>query len=931
MMKQLTLIVLLVTLLANLSNAQQAVVTGSVRDTAEKKNLSKSVVALLAKDSTFITFTRTDAEGRFSLKDVKPGSYLLLVTHPTFADYYKHTELKAGQEMDLGPLPMTLRSQLLQEVVVRQQLGAIRQKKDTTEYVADSFKVDANASVEDLLKRLPGVEVDKDGKIKAQGETVQKVLVDGEEFFGDDPTMATQNLRADAVDKVQVFDKKSDQAAFTGIDDGVKTKTINLKLKEDKKNGFFGKVSAGGGLKDKFNNQAMINAFKGKRKFAAYGVMSNTGRTGLGWGDQSTYGGGESGSMEIMEGGMIMITSEGDDFGGGGSYWGEGLPTSWSAGLHYSNKYDEDKHKLNFNYKFNKLNTASNGFTTSQYLLPDTFYFRNENGSTFSQRLRNSLGGNYEVQLDSSSSLKLTLNGNMGKTQNRSFNHSETLSAERDLVNQSNRSSSADGDNQAFNSSLIWRKKFRKVGRTISVNFDQKYTNSATTGYLNSGNYTYNPDGSLKALDTVDQQKINNNNKMSLNGKISYTEPLAKKVFLELNYALGNSNSESERITYDKDNGKYSKYVNALSTDFGFDILTQSAGANIRVNGKKVNFSFGGNVSQSNFKQTDLLQDTVYKYDFVNFFPRANFTWNIKPQTRFYVRYNGSTNQPTIEQLQPLKDNTDLFNIQKGNPNLRQEFRHNFSMNFNDFKVLNNRGIWAAADFTFTQNAIANSDSIYNDGRRVSMPDNVNGNYSYYAYGSYFIKIKKTDFNLNFDANISGNRYSSIVNGVKNTTTSGSYTLGIGGNYRKEKKVEFNYNIRQTYNKSQSSINASLNTNYWSTSTNGGVTVYIKKKTLIATNAEVTLRQKTTLFTANRNVTLWNASISHKIFKGETGLVKFEIRDLLNKNIGLDRNISSNLISERSYLTLRRFWLLTFTWNFSKNGKAPSSPFGDEF
>lgn len=928
-MKQLTLILLLCLGLGSALQAQQSTVTGSIRDTSEKKNLSQSVVALLTPDSVFIKFTRTQPDGSFRLAGLKPGSYLLLVTHPTFADYYRGTAIKENETLDLGILPMTLRSQLLQEVVVRQQLGAIRQKKDTTEYIADSFKVDANANVEDLLKRLPGVQVDKDGKIKAQGEEVQKVLVDGEEFFGDDPTMATQNIRADAVEKVQVFDKKSDQAAFTGIDDGQKTKTINLKLKDDKKNGFFGKVSLGGGLKDKYNNQAMFNAFKGKRKFSTYGIMSNTGRTGLGWGDQSTYGGGEMGNMEIMEGGGIMITSEGDDFGGGGNFWGEGLPTSWSAGTHYSNKYDEDKHKLNFNYKFNKLNTAGQGLTTSQYILPDTFYFRNDYGSSFSQRLRNSLGGSYEVQLDSSSSLKLTLNGNIGTTQSLNFSQSEALSAERQFVNQSNRATRNEGDNQAFNSSLIWRKKFKKVGRTISINVDQKYSNTSTSGFLNSGNYFFDKSGNVIRQDSVDQQKINNSDRMSISSKISYTEPLSKKAFLEFNYGLSNSNSESERITYDKVNGKYEDYIDSLSSDFAFKVLTHSGGANVRWNLKKVNFSVGGNISVSDFRQTDLIVDTAYRYNFVNFFPRANFTWNIKPQTRLFLRYNGSTNQPTIEQLQPLRDNNDPLNIQKGNPDLRQEFRNNISLNFSDFKILNNRGIWAVADFTFTNDAITSSDEIDSLGRRVSQPVNVNGNYNYYVYMSYNFKLKKSDFNLSINTNLNGNRYNTVVNKVKNATTSGEYGLSIDGNYRKEKKVEFNFGLGRTYNTSRSSINSSLTNNYWTSDLRGGFTLYFKKKTLLSSNTEVSLRQKTPLFTENRNVVLLNASLSQKVFKDESGLLKFEVRDLLNQNLGLNRNITSNLISERSYLTLRRFWLLSFTWNFSKNGKAPSSPFGD--
>ena len=272
---------------------QDASIKGSVSDTANQKKLQYAVVTLLDKaDSTLVTFARTDKNGNFTLSNLPPGKFSIMISYPSFADYVDDVQLQPGTATDLGSISLTNKSLLLKEIVIRQN-NAMRMKGDTLEFTADSFHVRANASAEDLLKAMPGIQVNKNGEIVAQGQKVEKVLVDGEEFFSDDPTVATRNIRADAVDKVQVFDKKSDQAAFTGIDDGEKTKTINLKLKEDKKKGYFGKITAGGGLKDKFNNEAMINSFKGKRKIAAYGTMANTGQTGLGWEDSRSYGGKE--------------------------------------------------------------------------------------------------------------------------------------------------------------------------------------------------------------------------------------------------------------------------------------------------------------------------------------------------------------------------------------------------------------------------------------------------------------------------------------------------------------------------------------------------------------------------------------------------------------------------------------------------------------
>ena len=908
--------------------SQNASIRGKIADTAEKKTLANSVVALLRKsDSTFLKFTRADKDGNFLLEKLPSGNFLLLVTFPNFADYYSNTDLSDTSRLDLGSIPMILRSQLLEQVVVSQRLGAIRFKKDTTEYIADSFKVAQNANVEELLKRLPGIQVDPDGKIKAQGEEVKKVLVDGEEFFGDDPTMATQNLRADAIEKVQVFDKKSDQAAFTGIDDGQRTKTINLKMKEDKKNGYFGKIGLGGGLSDKFSNQAMINAFKGKRKFAAYGIMSNTGKTGLGWADRGAYGGGDNSVMEMEEGsGVFMITSSGDDFdGGGGSYYGEGLPTSWSAGATFSNKYDADRHKVNFNYKFNKLNTLGTGGTISQYNLGvDSFLLRNDRGSNFSQRFRNTMGGIYEVQLDSSSSLKLTMNGGAGRTNNANYSYSESLSGKNIFLNKSSRNTTSEGNNENFTSSLIWRKKFRKLGRTISVTANQSYRESDSKGFLNSRNEIF---GSNPTVDTVDQQKINNSRQTGYSGKVSYTEPLTKKITLELNYSLADARNKSERFSYNKDNGKYDDLIDSLSNRFDVDILTHSGGANVRFIRKTINFSLGGNISHAAFTQKDLVRDTTRSYVYFNFFPRANFNWTIKPQTRLGIRYNGSTRQPTIDELQPIRDNTDLYNLRIGNPGLKQEFRHNIGLNFNDFKVLNNRGIWSYIDITTTKDAISTSDYIDSLGRRVFQPVNVSGNFSFSSYLSYSFKLKKSDFNIDFNVDAGGNSNNTIVNNRKNRTTNYRWGLGVGANYRKEKKIEFYLNIGPTYNTSKSSLNSAFNNNYWSTSIYGNFNIHLPWKLEAGSNIDIQLRQKTTLFPNNRNVALIRGNVSRKLFKDNSGVLKFEMNDIFNQNLGINRDVNGNSITERTYETLRRFWLLTFTWNFSKNGKAPTSPF----
>ncbi|HKZ64877.1 MAG TPA: hypothetical protein VJ111_00910, partial [Chitinophagaceae bacterium] len=426
-MRKKLVLALALTLLIQLASAQSASLKGSVVDNTDNKNLQNTVISLLrAKDSVLVKFTRADKAGNFSISNLKEDDYIVMITHPYLGDYFDKTQIRPDSAADLGKIIMIPKSKLLAEVIIRSG-SPIRIKGDTTVYTADSFKVREGANVEELLRRLPGIQVDKDGKITAMGEKVTKVLVDGEEFFGSDPGIATKNLRADIVKEVEVFDKKSDQAEFTGIDDGIKDKTINLKLKDDKKKGYFGKIEAGGGLKDKYDNSIMLNAFKGKRKIATYGIMSNTGRTNLDWEDANNYGGGIDGLETGIsdDGGMYM------SYNGGGetNYWGgrNGIPRNWNGGLHYSNKFNNNKQSINGGYKFTKVNAPGVTSTFSKNFLPDTSWSTNSVSNNYSSNSKHAFNFTMETTIDSNNTLKWTTRANENKTLTRNNYYSESF------------------------------------------------------------------------------------------------------------------------------------------------------------------------------------------------------------------------------------------------------------------------------------------------------------------------------------------------------------------------------------------------------------------------------------------------------------------------------------------------------------------------
>ncbi len=918
---KLSALLLPMLLLAASAYSQKSTITGSVNDTANQKKLQYAVVSLLnTDDSTLIRFTRTDAAGKFIFKDVDPGNVLFMVSYPRFADYVDVLIVQSDETMDLGGINLINKSVLLDEIVIRQNM-AMRMKGDTLEYNADSFKVRANASAEELLRALPGIQVDKDGKIVAQGQEIQKVLVDGEEFFSDDPTVATRNIRADAVDKVQVFDKKSDQAAFTGIDDGEKTKTLNLTLKEDKKNGYFGKVAVGGGLKDKFSNEAMINYFKGKKKLSGYGIMSNTGQTRLNWDDARKYAATEDNFEYDENSGFFYSFGTSDNF----EFNGNGLPTMWTAGAHFSNKWNQDKQNFNSSYTYKKLNVNGRSETKSQYILPDTVYYMNNQNTNFNQRIRNSVSGKYEWQIDSSSSLKVLFNGYQGRSQSAAGIYSEAINEEGNFVNNNNRNTTAQSEESSLNASILWRKRFKKQGRTLSARVEQKYNNTESDGYLGSVINYFGPDGNVSIRDTINQQKDNHSRFFSFNGKLTYTEPVSKDNYIELNYGYSNTTTSADRVTYDYMNGKYDALNELLTNDYNFLINTYVGGLAYRIAKKKYNIAFGSDIAYQAFEQTDNRKDSSFSYSRTNLFPRASFGYNFKPQTRLNFNYNGRTQQPTLQQIQPIPENEDPLNIFMGNPNLDQSFNHSFSMFFNDYKVLTERGLWANASFTFMDNAITTANTVESSGKRTYQSVNANGVYNYWSYIGYHFKLSPSNIRLSLNANASGGRMINFINDDRNTTYNNSYGISPGISYYVQDKGSANLQGSINYNTSVSSVNQDIKTNYWLYTLRFDLYKSLPFKMEINTDGNLNFRQQTSVFDQNRNAIIWNASIGKRLFK-ETCLLKFGVNDILNQNIGFNRNISSNFISETTNLTLRRFWLLSFTWNFTKSAAQIPNP-----
>ena len=914
-----TLVVLIFSLI---SFSQSGTIKGSIRDTSENKNLQNGVVTIMRKaDSVLVSFARSNAQGQFQLKNIPEGNYIMMVTRPLYAGYVDEVDMKAGDEKDLGTVILTPAGKLLEEVIVRQN-RAIVIKGDTVEYKADSFKVSEGSNVQDLLRKMPGLEVDRNGQITAHGKKVEKVLVDGEEFFSDDPAVVTQNLRADAIDKVQSFDKKSDQAEFSGVDDGVRSKTLNLVLKEDKKKGYFGKVSLGVGTRERSSNEGMFNYFKGRKKASVFGIQSNTGKIGLDWDDREKFGGGMDmgGASMEMGTGFIMITGGNDwEFNDwGDSYWGEGVPRNIKTGAHFSNKWGKDKYHLNGNYSLNLQENDALGGSLTKYILPDSAYYFHENHRNISSQQKHLFTGFYDFKLDSLSSIMVRLNGLKGVDKREQYTTSGSDDESQRAVNRNRRDNISDVENQTFMGTVLYKQRFKKVGRTLSWTTSYKYGDRTSTGFLYSFTDFYNPEsGAIVDQDSTDQLKEAFTKNTTLQSRIVYTEPIAKLTTLELNYNFNKTHNLSDRKSFDKFNGKYELYNKEFSSRYSLDFGSNSGGFKIQYNSKKFVANVGTNLGFSSYTHKDSSGKKANTFNYTNLFPSSRLTYKFSQQRSLTFNYNGNPQPPTIDQIQPLTENIDPLNITIGNPDLKQAFNHNMSVMYNNFKMLTGSSIWLNASYNIRGNAIVQS-QVIDSGKRVSKWVNTDGNNNFWLNANYNFKLKKPSMNIHFTLGGNGGQSVNFVNNLKNVSKNYRMTVGTGFWKDKEDRYNVNYSSRFTYNVNNSSI-SSIKNKFWTQNHDFGFEIFYKKKWELGSNMNIELREKVDAFDRNNNVYNWSAYIERKIFKKNNGEIRLQAFDILDQRIGFDRLNTSNYVQERTYEVLRQYFLLSFTWNFSKN------------
>jgi hypothetical protein len=900
-------------------------IKGIVIDTASTlKLVNTSISVLRAKDSTLVKFTRANENGVFTINNLPKGKLFILVTYPGYADYVAPFNLDSSKTVvDFGKINLILKATLLQNVIIKGKAVPIKIKGDTTEFNASSYTIQPNSKVEDLLKQLPGIQVDQDGKITAQGQTVNKVLVDGEEFFGDDPTLVTKNIRGDMVDKVQLYDKKSDQATFTGIDDGTKEKTLNIKLKEDKKNGYFGKLDVGGATEGFYQAQGMFNMFKGKKKFSLYGTLGNTGKTGLGWQDNSKYG--SSDNIEMVDGGAAIIFSGGgdglDSFDG--RYDGNGIPLARTGGAHFDNKWNSDKESINANYKIGSLSVEGVRNTLSQNNLPTGIINTTSDQDFDNYIFRQKLDATYEVKLDTTSTLKFAVDGTLKNNETRSSFSTRALSGNDVMLNESTRSLSNDGHDKIFNARIYWTKKLKKQGRTLSLNVTEAINQNDSRGFLKSNNNYYNPDGTLDSNQVIDQLKTSISKSSVVNSTLAYTEPLSKTLSLVLNYGLNINNSSANRESFNKSaDGNYSILDSLYSNNFKLDQLANQGGAIFNYKKDKTIINFGTKVSNVRFEQKDLNNNTSLKRNFINWNPQANYQYRFSQQEYVSIQYRGNTTQPSITQIQPLLINTDPLNIILGNPALKPSFNSSISMYYNSYKILSSQSLYIGGSYNFVLNPIINNAVVDAAGKSTSQAINLKdkSTNNFYVYAGASKNIKPVDANIGLSLNVNGNTTYGYINNALNQSQAYSYSGNISVSKYKQKKYESRISLGPTYTTNESSLQQQVNDNGWGLNGYGSFAVYLPAKFEIGSDASYEYRAATQSFDTDFKRLLWNARISKKFLKSEGLKFSLSVNDLLNQNVGFNRSAYGSMITQNSYTTIKRYFMASIVWDFNKMG-----------
>ena len=913
-------------------------------DKGTKEPVGYATVAVTPDGKTeVLKYTQSDGEGKAEIKGIPAGKYKVSAMLMGYDDYSETLDIR--QNVDLGTKEMAVQANFLEGATVTDVGNPITVKKDTITHNVTLIKSADNDVLEDLLKKLPGVEVSSDGTITANGKTINKIQIDGKQFFLDDPSIASKNLPANIIERVSVVDKKSEQAEFTGIDDGEEETVLDLGIRKGMMNGWFGNLMGGGGYDlqgqgavndPRYQAAAMVANFTENKQLAFIGNANNTNNRGFNDMAASAMGGMRGGGFRGGQGGQ------------GGGWGGNGISSSYMAGFNGGYTW-KDRSEIVGNAMFNGNERYVEEKTARETYQKDgsTLYTADE-GFTRTSTWGVRAGARADWKISKNTSLLFEPNFNLGWGD---FEDRSTFSTDRgtngsiDKVNDGQSASFGDSHSQRANGRILWRQRLGKPGRTLSVNARYGFNNSDMEGYNQSVTRTYDVIGE-SYLDgrpvywtdstVIDQKYLTESKSMSANGRISYTEPLGKNFFLEANYSYNYSKNTSTKNTYDRGVNGYDVLDEYYSSNISNQVHRQNAGINFRKQEEKYNITVGASLQpQTTINQTKRGGiDTTLTLKVLNWSPNARIDFNFSDYRMLRLNYRGQSSQPSLNQMMPVPDNSNPQRVTLGNMGLNPSFSHNFFMMFNNTNMKTYASFNANVNFSYRTNNIVNASWYDGNGVQYTVPmNNDKGAWSTRAFVMYNTPIGKSKFsvmsftNANYstgvslvgDASIDAKDERSYLN-IANYTQNGNQTVSVGENLRvvyRDDIVEASVGGGTRFSQSWYTISKN-NPATWTSNVDGRFIAKIPDVINISTDARYTFYNG---YNAGYNdpKLVWNAEISKQIFKNRFTLA-VKVYDILNQSRNTYRMTTDNYVQDTQNNTLGRYIMASLTYRFGTFG-----------
>ena len=914
-------------------NAQS--VSGTVTDASTGSPVTNATVKVQATDSSSApSLVVSDSKGNFIFNNLANGSYDLSITSIGYASLHKKITL-TGQDLNLGNINVGKSAETLSAVVVS-GVAAVRQKNDTVEYAASMYKVNPDATSEDLIKKVPGVTVDRSGTVTAQGETVRKVTVDGRDFFGDDATATLRNLPAEVIDKIQVFDKLSDQAQLTGFDDGNTTKAINIVTKANMRTGNFGRVYAGYGTDDRYSGGGNVSFFNNARRISLVGLVNNVNQQNFSSQD------------------LLGVTSSGNrggggrrGGGGGGGYRGGGGTSNFTVGaqngiaktnafgVNYSDAWGK-KIDVTGSYFFNNSNTNNDQSINRQnFITSDSSQYYDENTISHSTNYNNRANIRLTYRIDSSNMLLVTSslnfqNNNSGNIVD-GFNY---LDAEKqNSLSKTSNEISSNTHGNSLNNQVLFRHAFAKRGRSISLGINSSSNKRDGQNYLTAYNSYFK---SVTQFDTTRQLSDQKSNTNQYRFSLEYTEPLSQKTQVQISYNPSFQKSKADQETFAYDNGasKYSLLDTSLSNKFNNTYNTQNAGITFRHGDRDNMISAGVSYQYSELKSEQVFPQVSHiDNTYSNFLGNAFARFKLSSKSNLRVIYRGSVSPPSVSQLQNVINNSNQFFYTTGNPDLQQQYTNNIITRYTYTNSAKSQSFFANlflqninnyvtnATYTATKDSALSNSVILFKGSQISKPINLNGYINARSFFTFGMPINFLKSNLNWNAGIGYAKQPGLINNVSNVSNSYNYNLGAVLSSNISQYVDFNLSYSANINTVKNSIQPTLNNNYFTQSI--GINAnFLTKKGLFLQNDLSNQFYRGLTDGYNQNYWLWNIAVGQKFLKNQNGELKLSVFDLLKQNKSISRDVTESYVEDQRNQVLQQYFMLTFTYKLKTFGKG---------